>query len=109
MGQIIRRLQGLTVFDDALRGRMIEATKRRNFLIHHFLRDRMLSLTTRQGMRELQDELDDHIRDFDELSDEIDRAIKPLQISFGLDPAESETFADQMAARIFPQRVILRK
>jgi len=104
MGQIIRRVQALTVFDEALKVRMREATRRRNFLIHLFLREKVMSLATVEGMRKLREELEDYSQFFGDLSDEIDRVIRPIEIKFGMNPDESSAFADQVAAKIFGDR-----
>ena len=42
MGQMIRHTRTLTLFDYALRVRLAEEKKRRNFLVHHFWQERLM-------------------------------------------------------------------
>jgi hypothetical protein len=101
MGQIIRRVQVLTVFDEGLRSRMVEAKKRRDFLIHHFWRERIMAITTPQGMRKVQDELAEHAAAFHDLSHAISDALKPIRISIGMDDEETMAFAEEVTVRLW--------
>jgi hypothetical protein len=100
MGQIIRRVQVLTVFDEGLRSRMVEAKKRRDFLVHHFWREHIMLTTTPPGMRKVQDELAEHAAAFNELSQAISDALKPIRVSIGMDDEETEAFAEEVTARL---------
>jgi hypothetical protein len=97
---IVHRLHVLNVFDLTLRARMIDAARRRHFLIHDLLRDRTPSLMTAEGMREVQDELDDYCHTFSQLSDDINRIIDVLATKFGFDSKKSVAFAEQVVANI---------
>jgi hypothetical protein len=101
MGQIIRRVQVLPVFDETLRSQLAEAKKRRDFLIHHFWRERTMAIATLEGMHEVQDELHEHAAIFHDLAKAIDDALKPIRISIGMNDEEVETFAEEVTARIF--------
>jgi len=101
MGQIIRRVQVLAVFDEALRLQMVEAKKRRDFLIHHFWRERIMAMTTPQGMRKVQDELAEHAAAFNNLYHAIGDALKPIRISIGMDDEETKAFAEEVTVRLF--------
>lgn len=100
MGQIIRRLHVLAVFDEALRSRMVEAKKRRDVLIHHFWRERIMAITTPQGMRKVQDELAEHAAAFNDLSHAISEALKPIRISIGMNDEETKAFAEEVTVRL---------
>jgi len=100
MEHVIYRLYAMSVFDGGLKTRLMEAAKSQHFLLHRLLRERIMSMATPQGMRELQEELDGYFDIFGQLSEEIARIIKPMQVSFGMNPEESEAFADQMADKL---------
>ena len=75
LGQILRRVEKLPVFDESLRERMAAARKARNFLVHHFWRDRIPMMLSAEGLRQAQDDLQKLVEGFSKLSDDIENAL----------------------------------
>jgi SEC-C motif len=101
MGQLIRRLRAMSVFSEELRSRMVEASRLRNFLVHHFWRERIMSMTTLKGMRAVQEELDKIASLFARVGDEIEEAVKPIAARFNISDEESHAYVEELTTRLF--------
>jgi hypothetical protein len=101
MGQLIRRLRAMSVFSEDLRTRMVEASRVRNFLVHHFWRERTMTMTNLKGMWAVQEELDDIANLFARVGDEIAEAVKPIAAQFNIGDEKSSAYADELATRLF--------
>jgi hypothetical protein len=101
MGQLIRRLQAMSVFSEDLRTRMVEASRVRNFLVHHFWRERTMTIASLRGMWAVQDELDEIATLFARVGDEIAEAVKPIAAQFNISDEKSSAYAGELATRLF--------
>ena len=84
MGTIKKRVAALPNIDFELIKRIDEATKRRNFLAHHFWRERSMKFHTMAGRAEMRDELDADAQLFLQFNMDIDAAMKPTRLSLGI-------------------------
>ena len=101
MGQLISRLRALSVFSEDLRTRMVEASRMRNFLVHHFWRERIMTMSTPKGMWALQEELEKIETLLARVADEIEEAVKPIAARFNIGLDEAEAYADELTTRLF--------
>ncbi len=59
-----------------------------------------MAATTPQGMRKVQDELAEHAAVFNDLSQAIKDALKPIRISIGIEDEETEAFVEEVKTRL---------
>ena len=96
MGQIMRRVENLSGFDEALKKRMLAARKRRNFLAHHYWRERSVKFASFEGRAEMRAELYEDSQMFGQLDRDIDAAMKGTRAKLGIDDAILEEHSRRM-------------
>jgi hypothetical protein len=84
MGNLMRRVEKFGGFDDALKTRIADAKKRRDFLTHHYWRERSVDFATSAGRERMREELNADAEMFEKLDRDIDAASAPLRASLGI-------------------------
>jgi hypothetical protein len=100
MGNIIRRANTLPDFDRDLRQRIEMARKRRNFLAHHYWRERSIKFATTEGRLEMRRELSQDTEMFTQLDRDIDAAMKPTRSKLGISDKMLERYYEKMMNEI---------
>lgn len=83
MGNLMRRVEKFSAFDDVLKARIADAKKRRDFLTHHFWRERSIDFATSAGRERMREELNTDADMFEKLDRDIDAASAPLRATLG--------------------------
>lgn len=84
LGRLIRGLKNATSVSAELEGLLTDALKTRNFLTHHFFRERAEVFMSRDGREEMIRELERAQRLFEAADDTLIETVKPLREKFGL-------------------------
>lgn len=84
MGNIISKVEKLPEFSDELRARIVAAKKRRDFLTHHFWRDRAREFATANGRAAMRAELENDMNLFTELDRDVNAALQPARQRLGI-------------------------
>jgi hypothetical protein len=100
LGQVIKRIEKLAIFDDELRGRIVAANKARNFLVHHFWRVRIPTMNSAVGLRTAQDELHELGEAFSKLDADIKVVINPLTERFSVSAEDIRWATDELSAEL---------
>jgi hypothetical protein len=79
MGNLMRRVEKFGGFDEALKARIANAKKRRDFLTHHYWRERCADFATSAGRERMREELNADAEMFDKIDHDIDAATAPLR------------------------------
>jgi hypothetical protein len=77
MGGVAQRAITLPDISEDLGNRIEEARKRRNFLAHHYWRERSVKFATREGRNEMREELAADRDMFTQLDRDFDAAMRP--------------------------------
>lgn len=104
MGNIIRRVETLPYFDDALKARIRNAKQRRDFLTHHYWRERSVYFATDRGRALMQKELHEDANMFGIIDTDIEAAMKPARERLGIDDekweAQSRIIFEQLKSEV---------
>lgn len=84
LGRLIRGLRNATSVPIELEGLLTDALKTRNFLTHHFFRERAEAFMSRDGREEMIHELERAQRLFEAADDKLVGTVKPLREKYGL-------------------------
>jgi hypothetical protein len=84
MGNLMRRVEKFGGFDDPLKARIVDAKKRRDFLTHHYWRERSMDFATSAGRERMREELNADAEMFETLDHDIDAASAPLRAKLGI-------------------------
>lgn len=84
MGSLIKRVNGATNLTDDLKAKVTEANGRRNFLSHHFWRERAVEFSNRKGRDQLIAELDEAGEFFLSVDHQLDAEMLPTRRAIGL-------------------------
>lgn len=84
MGSLIKRVNAAASLSEELKAKVAEASRRRNFLSHHFWRERAVEFSHRRGRDQLIGELDGEAEYFLEVDQQLDAEILPLRRAIGL-------------------------
>lgn len=95
LGRLIRGLRSATLVPTELEGLLTDALKTRNFLTHHFFRERAEAFMSRDGRETMIHELERAQRLFEAADDKLIETVKPVREKYGLTderlkPAEEE-------------------
>jgi hypothetical protein len=100
MGQIMRRVQSLSGFDDSLKKRMVAMRRQRNFLAHHYWRERSVQFAAMAGRAEMRAELYEDSEAFGKLDRDIDAAMKTTRENLGIDDEVLEAHSRRMIEKM---------
>jgi hypothetical protein len=84
MGNIIREVEKLPEITPELRTRISDAKKRRDFLTHHYWRERSEEFITRRGRAAMRVELEDDANMFHQLDLDVSAALSPTLKRLGI-------------------------
>jgi hypothetical protein len=98
MGQLGKLVKAFPDLSDELKGRIEEAIKRRNFLIHDYWREAGYMFETEDGRAKMIAELSNDIDTFEKLAQDIMEATKPVRARLGIsEETLNERVEDRMA------------
>jgi hypothetical protein len=99
-GNLLRNIQNQPEFDDALKARIAEAKGLRDFLGHHFWRERSLDFARREGRDAMIAEVQAAAELFEGVNDAVDEAMKPVWTSLGFTEEMREAYFQETMAAI---------
>lgn len=100
LGNLIKRLNDLASMDSELKDRILAAKRRRDFLVHHFWRERAVEFATRNGRSMMIDELDKDGVTFEMLNDDIVEATKPAREAIGITDENLNAYTEEFIADV---------
>jgi hypothetical protein len=100
MGGVIRRVVALPDIDEGLKKRIQEARERRNFLAHHYWRERSIKFATPQGRNEMREELATDRDMFTQMDRDLDAAMKPVRAKLRISDEMLERYTEKMMQQI---------
>jgi hypothetical protein len=84
LGNLIRRVNDLTTLDDSLRRRIRAAKARRDFLMHHFWREKAVEFATPEGRSNMIEELRCDVEEFEKLDRDLIDGMKSAREKVGV-------------------------
>lgn len=96
MGGVAQLASKLPNFSDELKKRIEEARKRRNFLAHHYWRERSVKFANSCGREEMREELAADRDMFAKLDKDIDEAMKSTRVKLNIDDKKLAEFGVRM-------------
>lgn len=99
MGNLLRRLEKVFSISEILNLKMLEAKKRRDFLTHHFFRERAEDILTRAGLDRMITELESDQALFKAVDDELGKVMAPRRQELGI----KDEFIEENFERILEQ------
>jgi hypothetical protein len=96
MGSVAQLAIKLPNFTDELKQRVEEARKRRNFLAHHYWRERSTKFASSRGREQMRKELAADRDMFAKLDKDIDEAMKSTRIRLNIDDKKLAEFSAKM-------------
>jgi hypothetical protein len=84
MGNLIKRFERQLEFDEKLKKRVSTAKGRRDYLVHHFWRDRAVRFGTKDGRDQIIAELSEDAEKFEALDKDVRSALKPVREKLGI-------------------------
>lgn len=100
LGKIIRSLKSVITVPEELESLLLVALKKRNFLAHHFFKDRAAEFVTKAGRDEMISELQEARMLFERADDKLDEVVKPLRERFGLSDEQLEQHFKDYKAKV---------
>jgi len=99
LGRLIRALRGSTSVPPDLEGLLAEALERRNFLAHHYFRERAEVFMSFAGREKMIEELQRAQKLFDEADARLTEVAKPLRERYGLTDERLRPYEDEYFKR----------
>ncbi len=94
LGKMIRALKDITVVPAELRDQLANALSKRNWLAHHYFRERAETFLTQSGRLAMVAELETMQAMFSQADDALDAAVRPARERVGLtDEVLAKTYA----------------
>jgi hypothetical protein len=100
MGNIIRRVERLAEITDDLKSRIRAAKQRRDYLAHHFWRDRATEFVTARGRDQMRTELLSDMEMFEALDRDINQAMLPARKRLGIDDEVLAAYNKKIEAKL---------
>ena len=99
LGKMIRSLKNVISIPHDLESLLAEALNKRNFLAHHYFKDRSTEFMTKLGRDKMILELQEARTLFEHADDKLDEVVRPLRERFGLtDEQFAKHFEEYKAA-----------
>ncbi len=95
LGRLIRGLRNATSVPAELEGLLIDALKTRNFLSHHFFRERAEAFMSQDGREAMIRELEHAQRLFGVADEKLTNIVKPLRDRYGLTDERMKPFEQE--------------
>ncbi|MEJ0058169.1 MAG: hypothetical protein WDM79_00560 [Terricaulis sp.] len=86
LGNLRKRLFASSLLDDALKTEIDEAKKKRDFIAHHYSRERAVEFATHAGRDQMIAELDEIGNYLESVARRVDDIIEKAQLDLGLKP-----------------------
>ena len=99
LGRLIQRLESITSVPDDLEDLLTEALAKRNFLAHHYFRERAEAFMTHHGREQMIVELQQAQKLFERADYRLSQIITPLRERYGMTDDTLRPFMDQYMAR----------
>jgi hypothetical protein len=100
MGNLMRRVEKFGGFDVALKAKIADAKKRRDFLTHHYWRERSIDFATSEGRERMRKELNADAEMFQQIDRDIDAASASLRASLGINDAMLDEYNRKFMERV---------
>lgn len=100
LGQMIRDLKRAASVPAELEAKLAEALKRRNWLAHDYFRERAENFMTIEGKNEMIAELESAQNLFRDADQQLEAAIKPIRVRYGLTDERLKQCSDEMLAKV---------
>jgi hypothetical protein len=84
LGNLLRRVEGLTTLPERLQELVADAKAKRDFLAHHYFRERAEQFASRRGRDRMIEELDGAMASFDAADKALEALLEPLRGSLGM-------------------------
>ncbi|MBU4346447.1 MAG: hypothetical protein KKH29_03875 [Candidatus Omnitrophica bacterium] len=84
LGQLISKLRSLTNINDDLEALLVNALEKRNWLAHHYFRERATQFMSTSGRNLMIQELQQYQELFREADEKLETIISPLREKFGI-------------------------
>jgi hypothetical protein len=98
MGKMMRDLRSVTSVPGDLEGLLRDALKKRNWLAHHFFRERALEFMSASGRDAMIQEVAECRAVFKSADERLDQIVRPVRVASGLtDEMLAETFRNMQA------------
>jgi hypothetical protein len=100
LGNLIKKVNSVANMDKELKDRIATAKKRRDFLVHHYWRERAEEFATRDGRAKMIDELNADGDTFELLDEDVNRAMKPARQAVGISDEVLKAYTDKFIERV---------
>jgi hypothetical protein len=100
MGELTKRVNDSTEFDEKLKARIVAAKDRRNYLVHNFWRDVAVEFSTIEGRKKLIEGLANDAEVFEKLDNDIRDATKPVRKRLGIKEEQLDEAVEQKMAEL---------
>jgi len=100
LGKMIRSLKTAIAVPGELESLLAVALEKRNFLAHHYFKDRAAEFMTKTGRDAMICELQDARTLFEQADDKLDEVVKPLRERFGFTDEQFEQHFENYKAKI---------
>jgi len=100
LGNLIKRLGALIDVPEGMQGLLSRAKQRRDFIAHHFFRERAESFQTRRGRKKMLEELQADQQLFEEADRELEKLLRPHEEAIGINKEKLQAYVDQYMASI---------
>lgn len=84
LGALLRHLKSEVTLPPDLESLLTEALNRRNYLAHHYFREKAESFVTRTGRGQMLQELQSSQQLFERADEQLGKALKPLREKYGV-------------------------
>ncbi len=98
LGNLIKRAQSLAAMPDDLKARISRVKERRDFLAHHFFRERAIDFASRAGKDRMIEELEHDHDLFCEADRDLSEFLSPIRRRWGLTEERLERAYKEMLA-----------
>ena len=107
LGALLKHLKSEISFPPDLESVLVEALYRRNYLAHHYFRERAETFVTRNGSTQMLQELQCDQRLFEKADEQLGKAMKPLRLIHGVTDSAYEAEYKAMCQKlgISPQKI----
>jgi AcrR family transcriptional regulator len=99
LGRLIQHLDSTTPVPDDLEELLTAALVKRNFLAHHYFRERAEAFMSHRGREEMIAELQEAQKLFERADDRLNQVITPLCERYGLTDDKLRPFMDEYMSR----------
>jgi len=100
LGSLLKHLKSEVALAPDLESALTEALSRRNYLAHHYFREKSESFVTRHGRAQMIQELQADQRLFEKADEQIEKALAPLRRKHGVPDSAYEAEYKSMCEKL---------